>query len=111
MKRPAKKLMVELSEVVTATAEDVFEALEARFAGAPGLEVDRDRRTVACQGGWWYRGEYEVAGEPGGGARVTHRVYNVAERLRWGVPLANRFFIGFRRATAEGFARFVRDLG
>ncbi|GAA1950607.1 hypothetical protein GCM10009754_19110 [Amycolatopsis minnesotensis] len=103
--------MVELSEVVSAPVGDVFEALETRLAGAPDLEVYRDRGIVACQGGWWYRGEYEVAGEPGGGARVTHRVYNVAEWFRWGVPLANRLFIGFRQATADGFAKFVRGLG
>ncbi|QWF77346.1 hypothetical protein [Amycolatopsis sp. CA-230715] len=111
MKRPKKKLMVEVSEVVSAPAADVLEALETRLTGAPNLEVDRERGTVACQGGWWYRGEYEVVGEPGGGARVTHRVYNVADRLRWGVPLANRLFIGFRQATADGFARFARELG
>ncbi|WP_156960838.1 hypothetical protein [Amycolatopsis taiwanensis] len=107
-----KKLIVELSEVVATPATDVLDTVIERFTaalgGAAGLVVDRDRGTVAYQGGWWYRGEYEVSGEPGGGTRVTYRVYNVADRLRWAVPLANRFFIGFRENAREGFAALLR---
>jgi hypothetical protein len=68
-------------------------------SGTGTVEVDRDAGTFAVQGGWWYRGEYTVEPDPAG-ARVTHRVYNVAGALsRWMVPLANRGFIGFGDAT------------
>ncbi|ADD44399.1 hypothetical protein [Stackebrandtia nassauensis] len=75
------------------------------------VDVDRERRTIATQGGWWYRGEYAL--EPAGPhTRVTHRVYNVAgPATRWGVPLANRLFIGFQAQTRASFADTVRDMG
>ncbi|GAA3000971.1 hypothetical protein [Streptosporangium longisporum] len=66
--------------------------------------------TIAVQGGWWYRGEYTVTPHPEG-TLVTHRVRNVANRWRWGVPLANRFFVGFRRDTRAGFADGLRRIG
>lgn len=104
--------MVELSGVVPAPPAEVF----ARIAGHlesqpynPGFEVDAERRFVAQQGGWWYRGEYTVEGDPAG-SRVTHRVYNVASRGRWAVPLANRFFLGFRARVREAFDRMLEDL-
>ncbi len=53
------------------------------------------------QGGWWYRGEYTAEHHPEG-TRVVHRVYNVAERGRWAVPLANKLFIGYRARLAQG---------
>ncbi len=106
------KPMVEVSGVVPAPAAEVF----ARIAGDlekmpynPRFEVDPDRRLVAQQGGWWYRGEYTVEDDPAG-SRVTHRVYNVASWGRWAVPLANRFFIGFRARVRESFDRMVEDL-
>lgn len=106
------KPLVEVAGVVPAPADDVF----ARIAGTlreqpynPHFEVDAERRFVAQQGGWWYRGEYTVEEDPAG-ARVTHRVYNVASRGRWAVPLANRFFVGFAERTREGFDRMMGDL-
>jgi hypothetical protein len=41
---------------------------------------------------------------------VTHRVYDVAQGMRWGVPLANRFFIGFTEKTRNGFERTIIDV-
>lgn len=74
------------------------------------VEVDRARRTIATQGGWWYRGEYTLAAE-GDHTLVTHRVYNIAgTATRWGVPLANRFFVGFGAQTRESFAETVRSI-
>ncbi|MBV2364206.1 hypothetical protein ACFPZ0_00370 [Streptomonospora nanhaiensis] len=67
------------------------------------VEVDRAHRTIALQGGWWYRGEFAVQPCPSG-ARIVHRVYDVARRGRWLVPLANRGFVGFRAATQRGLA-------
>lgn len=75
------------------------------------VEVDRARKTIATQGGWWYRGEY-ILDSRGSRTRLTHRVYNVAgPATRWGVPLANRFFIGFDAQTRKAFADTVRDIG
>lgn len=45
------------------------------------------------------------------GSRVEHRVVNAAEWGRWGVPLANRFFLGYREKVAAGFAGLLRELG
>ncbi|MGH3319356.1 MAG: hypothetical protein ACRDN9_04095 [Streptosporangiaceae bacterium] len=74
------------------------------------VEIDRGSRTFALQGGWWYRGEYTL--EPGShGTRLTHRVYNVATRLRFGVPLANRFFVGFEESVRRGFEELLVRTG
>lgn len=87
-----------------------------RFTVAQGqyrltVEVDRSDRTIATQGGWWYRGEYTLDAE-GPDTRLTHRVFNVAgPATRWGVPLANRLFIGFDDRTREQFADTVRRIG
>ena len=62
------------------------------------------------QGGWWYRGEYELTPELAG-TRVTHRVFNVAKASRWAVPLANRFFIGFETADPRGVRAGLRGAG
>jgi len=76
------------------------------------VDVDRERGTIAAQGGWWYRGEYTVSGAEGGGTILTLRVYNVAKPLsRWAVPLANRFFRGFEEQTRESLRGTVGDLG
>ncbi|WP_409494887.1 hypothetical protein [Amycolatopsis sp. cmx-11-12] len=104
--------MVEVAGVVPAPADEVFARIAGTLRGQPynpHFEVDAERRFVAQQGGWWYRGEYTVEEDPAG-ARVTHRVYNVASRGRWAVPLANRFFVGFAERTREGFDRMMGDL-
>ncbi|WP_181777081.1 hypothetical protein [Amycolatopsis pittospori] len=106
------KPLVELSGVVPASADDVFARIEEGLRAQPynpHFEADAERRFVAQQGGWWYRGEYTVEDDPGG-ARVTHRVYNVASRGRWAVPLANRLFIGFAERVRGGFDRMLGDL-
>ncbi|MGW5263033.1 hypothetical protein ACWEQG_18825 [Microbispora sp. NPDC004025] len=79
---------------------------------APGhamtVEVGPDRLDV--QGGWWYRGEYRLAPDPAG-TLLVHQVRNVAERLRWGVPLANGFFRRFGARTRDGFAVLLDRVG
>ncbi|MFG1641022.1 hypothetical protein ACGFMK_12100 [Amycolatopsis sp. NPDC049252] len=107
------KALAEAAGVVPRPPGEVFERLRVRLTsgGYPmRVEVDADRGFVAVQGGWWYRGEYRVTADPGG-ARVEHRVVNAASRGRWGVPLANRFFLGFRARTADAFARLLEELG
>ncbi|RSN63743.1 hypothetical protein DMH01_12575 [Amycolatopsis sp. WAC 04182] len=59
----------------------------------PGSEIDTERHFLAQQGGWWYRGEYDVA-----------------TWSRWAVPLANRFFVGFAERVRDGFDRMLGDL-
>ncbi|WP_406635550.1 hypothetical protein [Amycolatopsis sp. WGS_07] len=107
------RTIVEVSGVVSAAPADVFARLERQLAGSEypmKLEVDRERRFLAAQGGWWYRGEYEVADDPAG-SRVTHRVRNAATGQWWGVLLANRFFVGFRDRVREGFRAMLAELG
>ncbi|MEO3793123.1 hypothetical protein ABGB14_23160 [Nonomuraea sp. B10E15] len=108
-----RKLVTEVAGVVSAPVEQVWQALLGQGPGG-AVRTELGEHTVAYQGGWWYRGEWSVTSHPEG-ARVVHRVYNVAEWLRWGVPLANRLFIGFdrrtRQAFAEGLARIGEKLG
>ncbi|WP_067819349.1 hypothetical protein [Actinomadura kijaniata] len=103
----AAPLAEETGHVDRAPAE-VRRALVAMFSDGY-LRVEERDDLVAVQGGWWYRGEYHLAPE-GDGTRITHRVLNVATRGRWAVPLANRFFVGFRERTREGFAGTLRAL-
>ncbi|MFB6890287.1 hypothetical protein ACFCX4_13330 [Kitasatospora sp. NPDC056327] len=111
-----RKLMIVLTDTVDASADRVLDLIARRFGGVAGLdpahvEIDRERGRFAYQGGWWYRGEYEVT-EEAGRTRVTHRVFNVAGRgSRWAVPLANKFFIGFRERTTAGFHELLREAG
>ncbi|MEU4523050.1 hypothetical protein AB0F52_30615 [Amycolatopsis sp. NPDC024027] len=106
------KTLAEASGVVARPPAEVFERLWRKLRGGHPMrmEVDRERGFVAVQGGWWYRGEYRVTADPAG-ALVEHRVVNAASRGRWGVPLANRFFVGFRKAVAAGFVRLLDELG
>ncbi|MBT2226496.1 hypothetical protein [Nonomuraea sp. NEAU-A123] len=132
-----RSLLAEVSGVVEAPPERVRESLVKSLipngvpngmpggvsGGVPGegrftvedwpghtLTVEVTDRSIAYQGGWWYRGEWSHSGHPQG-TLVVHQVYNVAKRLRWAVPLANRFFIGFDEATREGFAKGLARIG
>ncbi|GAA1941823.1 hypothetical protein GCM10009738_13980 [Kitasatospora viridis] len=108
--------MIALTDTVDAPVDRVLDLIADRYGPAVGLdpsrvEVDREHGRIAYQGGWWYRGEYEVT-EEAGHTRVTHRVLNVAGRgSRWAVPLANKFFIGFRDRTTAGFRELLREAG
>ncbi|GLY39454.1 hypothetical protein Amsp01_054780 [Amycolatopsis sp. NBRC 101858] len=107
------KTLAEASGVVARPPAEVFEDVRRRVTGGGHpmrTEVDAERGFLAVQGGWWYRGEYRVTADPAG-ARVEHRVVNAATWGRWGVPLANRFFVGFRAKTAAAFARMLEELG
>ncbi|MFF4416114.1 hypothetical protein ACFYY8_26615 [Streptosporangium sp. NPDC001559] len=74
------------------------------------MTIEVTGATLAVQGGWWYRGEHTVEPHPEG-TLLTHRVFNVAERGRWAVSLANRFFVGLGDRTRNGFAEGLRRLG
>ena len=102
-----RDVLVEVSAEVPVPPDVVLARVIAVMPGA--TEIDRERRLVALQGGWWYRGEYLVT-PTATGSTVTHRVRNVAERGRWAVPLANRMFIGYRERTERNFAEFIASL-
>ncbi|MFF3071529.1 hypothetical protein [Kitasatospora sp. NPDC057936] len=108
--------MIVLTDTVDASADRVLDLIARTFSGVVGLdparaEIDREQGRFAYQGGWWYRGEYEVTAEAGR-TRVTHRVFNVAGRgSRWAVPLANKFFFGFRERTEAGFRELLHEAG
>ncbi|MBN6050379.1 hypothetical protein JYK22_00425, partial [Nonomuraea sp. RK-328] len=120
-----KKLITEVSGVIEAPVGRVREALRKALLPEPVPDSDRftvedapghrstvevTDRMIALQGGWWYRGEWTLTSHPDG-TRLTHRVYNVATSLRWGVPLANRFFLGYDRATRDSFAAGLTRIG
>ncbi|MFB9722582.1 hypothetical protein [Planobispora longispora] len=119
-----KKLIVEVAGIVEAPAAAVFDGLadallpDGRRTGRFTVEdlpghtstVEVTDRAISFQGGWWYRGEWSVEPHPEG-ALLTHRVFNVAQWGRWGVPLANRFFIGFAGRTRKGFDENLAQLG
>jgi hypothetical protein len=104
------RTIVEVSGVVAMTPSEAFAGIERRLKEhSTPIEVDRERRTLVSQGGWWYRGEYHVTADPAG-ARVTHRVLNAAGGQWWAVLLANRFFAGFRPRVRAGFAALLAEL-
>ncbi|GGS55785.1 hypothetical protein GCM10010156_12880 [Planobispora rosea] len=119
-----KKLITEVAGVVGAPAAEVFDGLAAvllpdgrrtgRFTveDLPGhtSAVEVSDRAISFQGGWWYRGEWSVEPHPEG-ALLIHRVFDVAQRMRWAVAPANRFFIGFAGNTRKGFAESLTRLG
>jgi hypothetical protein len=92
-----RKLLTEATGYADLPPEEVRRALVARFDDGY-LKVDQAEGRVGVQGGWWYRGEYQLAPQ-GSGTRVTLRAYNVATRGRWAVPLANKLFAGFAQQT------------
>jgi hypothetical protein len=77
---------------------------------AHSMTVEVDESTLGLQGGWWYRGEYTVAPHPQG-TLLSHRVLNVAQRMRWGVPAANRFFIGREKGQRDGLTTLLGRIG
>lgn len=74
------------------------------------LEVNRERKTAALQGGWWHRGEYEIIAEPGGGTRLRYRIFNVARQPTWLVALSHRLFIGYAARVRNGLQRLAADV-
>ena len=71
------------------------------------VTVDRDARSVALQGEWWYRGVTSVEPDPSG-SRVVHRIFNVAPGHGWAVRFVSR---GPLHAAPRVFAGQVHRLG
>jgi hypothetical protein len=73
------------------------------------VDVDHRPGIVGFQGHWWYRGE--ISASPAGShTTLTYRVYNIAGRSAWAVPLANRFFVGYRQSVREGVTGLARKI-
>lgn len=104
--------MLELDGRTSAARDRLIDLIVERFRGMPGgtheLRVDRENGRVTYQGGWWYRGEYDVEPDESGSV-VRYRVFNAATRARWAVPLANRFFVGFQDSQRAEFQRLLRE--
>jgi hypothetical protein len=103
-KRRSPKLLVDVTGVIEAPVERVWPLFRRAIPF-----TEENGTTAAHQGGWWYRGEWSAQPD-GTRTLVTHRVYNVAPALRWAVPLANRFFIGFRPKTRNGFQHTITEI-
>lgn len=110
------RLLTEVEGVVVAAPDVVADALRLRLLertageGAARLEIDAPHRRYAVEGGWWYRGEYSVVSAGPGRSSITLRVFDVAQRLAWGVALANRGFVGFAARTREDFETLLAEL-
>jgi hypothetical protein len=71
------------------------------------VEVDRAGRMVSLQGEWWYRAEITLSPHEDG-CLVTERIFNVAERLRWGVRFAARKPL---QGSPAAFVDLLNELG
>ncbi|WP_173531060.1 hypothetical protein [Nonomuraea antri] len=122
-----KTLITEVAGIVAAPPAQVWATLTTDLLPGDALPADGRRltvqdapghtstvevggHTVSFQGGWWYRGEWSVEPHPQG-ALLVHRVFNVARWWRWGVPLANRMFIGYADTTRAAFLERLTGLG
>ena len=81
----------------------VLDAFLGRADARAYVDVDHRPGVVGFQSHWWYRGEISAA-PAGTGTTLTYRVYHIAGRSAWAVPLANRLFIGYRKTVDEGAA-------
>jgi hypothetical protein len=101
-----RSLLVEVSGVIEAPPDRVRDAMAEDLI--PPFEITDN--LIVYQGGWWYRGEWSMTSHPKG-TLVVHRVYNVAETMRWAVSLANRLFYGYSDTTRKGFAEGLAQIG
>jgi hypothetical protein len=111
------KLLFEASAPVHAPLAEVRRLIDDEWvlntvvgaAGRPYVDIDHSDGTVGFQGHWWYRGEIS-ASAPGGRTVVTYRVFNIAQRGAWAIPLANRLFIGYARKVRDTTARLAQAI-
>ena len=103
------RLLVEVTAPVRVSEAELLAFLDGERMRALTGARPAGHGTVAVQGGWWYRGEW-TARRTGGRTVLVHRVTNVAERGAWAVPLANRFFIGFRQQCQRGVDELARRI-
>ena len=71
------------------------------------VTVDREARSVAQEGEWWFRSVTAVEPDPRG-SQVVHRIFNVAAGNAWAVRFVSR---GPLNAAPARFAAAVHRLG
>lgn len=111
------KLLFEASAPVHAPLPQVQRLIDSEWvletvigtAGRTYVDVDRRDGVLGFQGHWWYRGEISASAS-GGRTIVTYRVFNIARRGAWAVPLANRLFIGYKRTVRDTATRLARTI-
>lgn len=117
------RLLFEASEPVAASVAQVRGLIDGGWvigvvlgpggdgsgAGRSYVDVDHRDGVVGFQGHWWFRGEVSVS-ELDGRTMLTYRVYNIARRGAWAVPLANRLFIGYGRLVRRSVADLARAI-
>lgn len=111
------ELLFEASAPVGASAAKVRALIDGEWmldVLLPGdarsyMDVDRRPGTVGVQGRWWYRGAVSAV-VTAAGIRLVQRVFQVARRRAWAVPLANRFFMGFREQLQHGTEDLARRM-
>ena len=103
-------MLREHQAVVPGAPSTVFQALERQLTPAAPDEVnflaDPDSRLIVLQGGWWYRGEYRVEGDPAG-SRISFTLVNVAPTAHWAGPIAGRAVV---RDSARAFEELVSSI-
>ncbi|GAA4258838.1 hypothetical protein [Dactylosporangium darangshiense] len=113
-----RRLLFEASAPVDAPLAAVLELVDGEWVADAMLvntearayvDVDHRPGVVGMQGHWWYRGEIS-AGPDGDRAVLTYRVFNIARRAAWAVPMANRFFIGYRKKVTDSVADLARKV-
>ena len=92
-------------DVVEADTGDEF--VVVKDGSRMTVTIDRDARSVALQGEWWYRGVTSVEPDPRG-SRVTYRIFNVAPGHGWAVRFVSR---GPLNAAPRTFAEAVAAIG
>jgi hypothetical protein len=112
------KKLFEASTPVAAPVETVRALIDDGWAvraflgndeAAAYVDVDHRPGVAGFQGHWWYRGEISAAPAETG-STLTYRVYNIAARGAWAVPLANKLFIGYRRTVQDGVSGLAQKI-
>jgi hypothetical protein len=61
----------------------------ASLGDAGTVVVNPAARTASVRGRWWYRADITVTPHPAG-CLLTQQIFNIAEKMRWGVRFVSR---------------------
>jgi hypothetical protein len=110
-KRPENHtVLLTLRGYVKAKPKAVFDVLDGRMraAGESGSYYTADPASlfIVEQGGWWYRGEYQIVPDEFG-SHLQHTIVNVAQRAhRLGKATGRRVL----KDAPASFERLVKEL-
>ena len=71
------------------SSDGIYRAIFDQAGSRVAVRVDSIAHTASIQGMWWYRANFTLTSN-NGNCLVTQRIFNVAERLRWGVRFVAR---------------------